>query len=346
MSEAPVYYSVVASPEHDEPTHPENAARMESILEALGQSPVLPRLTELDASPAPLERVTRVHDPRFVDGLREVMPRAPGYIDPAPTYITPDSFDCALWAAGGALAAVEAALGLGETPAGPAFALVRPPGHHATPRQAMGFCLFNNVAIAAQRALSAGLGRVMIVDFDVHHGNGTQDCFYDSDAVLFVSTHQQGIYPGTGRIEEMGEGRGRGCTINVPLPGGAGDRAFEAILSEIIRPAAARFRPELLLVSAGFDAHWADPLAGLALSTTGYFNLARGLMEIAAEHCEGRLACVLEGGYDGLALAASVIAVFHALLGDETAPDPLGPAQGREPDVDALLERVKAAHGL
>jgi acetoin utilization deacetylase AcuC-like enzyme len=346
MSVMPVYYTTVASPEHTLPSHPENVGRMESVLEALGNSPALPRLTHLESAPASLEQVTAVHDPRFVEALRAAMARAPGYIDPAPTYITPDSFECALAAAGGALAAVEAALGLDDVPAGPAFALVRPPGHHATPTQAMGFCLFNNMAIATRRALSAGVGRVMIVDFDVHHGNGTQDCFYGSGEVLFLSTHQRGIYPGTGRAEETGTRAGHGTTINVPLPGGAGDATFECIWREIVRPAAIRFQPELLLVSAGFDAHWADPLAGLGLSTSGYFGLVRDLVELAGEVCNGRLACVLEGGYDGQALADSVVAAFHALLGDESAPDPLGPANRREPDTTSLIEAVKGLHSL
>ena len=346
MARMPVYYTVAASPEHSLPSHPENVSRIESVLEALNGSPVLPRLAHLEAAPASLEQVTAVHDPRYVEALRAAMRRAPCYIDSAPTYITPDSFECALAAAGGALAAVEAAVGLEGRQAGPAFALVRPPGHHAPPDQAMGFCLFNNVAIAARRALSAGLSRVMIVDFDVHHGNGTQDCFYDTDAVLFLSTHQQGIYPGTGRAEETGAGAGQGATLNVPLPARAGDRTFERIWDEIVKPAAARFQPELLLVSAGFDAHWADPLAGLGLTTSGYYRLARGLIEIAAEQCAGRIAFVLEGGYDGQALADSVVAVFHALLGDDSAPDPLGPPHEDEPDTAALMAAVKKLHNL
>jgi acetoin utilization deacetylase AcuC-like enzyme len=341
-----VYYTVAASPEHDDASHPENARRMESILEALQASPVLPRLTHLAAPTATVEQVAGVHDRRYVDALRAVMDRAPGYIDPAPTYITRDTFDCALSAAGAALAAVAVAAGQTGRPTGPAFALVRPPGHHATPTQAMGFCLFNNIAVATHQALERGLSRVMIVDFDVHHGNGTQECFYDSEAVLFVSTHQQGIYPGTGRIDETGQAAGRGHTINVPLPPGAGDGAFEAIFAQVIRPAAARFAPEMLLVSSGFDAHWADPLASLGLSTTGYFNLARSLVGLAEDLCQGRIAFVLEGGYDGQALADSVIAVFHALLGDEYAPDLLGPAQRAEPDIAPILERVKALHHL
>jgi acetoin utilization deacetylase AcuC-like enzyme len=210
----------------------------------------------------------------------------------------------------------------------------------------MGFCLFNNIAIAARRAQARGLERVMIVDFDVHHGNGTQDAFYADPSVLYISSHQWGIYPGTGRAEETGIGGGKGFNLNIPLPAGAGDAAFDHIADEIIAPAAARFAPQMILVSAGFDAHWADPLASLQLSTTGYFRLARALVALADELCAGRLVFTLEGGYHTGALADSVCAVLHALLGDDSAPDPLGPARHSEPDVRALLQRVKAIHGL
>jgi acetoin utilization deacetylase AcuC-like enzyme len=196
------------------------------------------------------------------------------------------------------------------------------------------------------------MGRVLIVDFDVHHGNGTQDAFYADPSVLFISSHQWGIYPGSGSAEETGIGAGEGFTINIPLPAGAGDSAFDRIAEEIIAPAAARFAPDMLLVSAGFDAHWADPLASLQLSTTGYFRLARALAALAEQHCGGRLALTLEGGYNTDALAHSVRAVCHALLKDPSAssgqapPDPLGPAPHPEPDMRSTLQRVKALHLL
>jgi len=335
----------VASPAHDLDGHPENAARLPAILAAVADSRLAPHLTTLAAEPATPAQLTRVHPARYVEALEHVMAEAPGYVDQAPTYITAASFECARRAAGGALRAVDAVL---DGAAEAAFALVRPPGHHCTPTRAMGFCLFSNIALAARHAQARGHHRVLIVDFDVHHGNGTQDAFYQDASVLFISTHQRGLYPLTGEAEEVGAGEARGTNLNIPLPAGAGDHAFQRILNEIIRPAAERFEPDCLLVSAGYDAHWRDPLASLQLSTSGYFHLVRGLRAIARRQCAGRLALVLEGGYDLDALSSSVVATLHALAGDESAPDPLGPAPYAEPDagVEAILRRVRDLHGL
>jgi acetoin utilization deacetylase AcuC-like enzyme len=341
--------ALISSPHyllHDEPSHPENAGRLRAIDRALDESGLRARLQTLAPRPATLDELAAVHTPEYVAALRQVMSQAPGYIDMAPTYIVPESFDVAMLAAGGALCAVEAVLGGSATAA---FALIRPPGHHAVPDHAMGFCLFNNIALAARYAQKKfSLQRVMIVDFDVHHGNGTQDAFYDDPSVLFLSTHQYGagFYPGTGALEETGAGAGKGFNINVPLPAGAGDLAFERIAAEIIAPAAERFAPQLLLVSAGFDAHWADPLASLQHSHTGYGQLMRALMAIAAKHCDGKMALTLEGGYDVGALAGGVLTVLRALLGDAHLPDPLGPAHRREPTIDTVIARVKEVHRL
>ena len=262
--------------------------------------------------PTSRTELNAAHQPGYIHGLKQAMSRAPGYVDSAPTYIVPESFEVARLAAGGAIRAVEAVLS-GEAIS--AFALVRPPGHHAVADQPMGFCLFNNVAVAARHArLQPGIERVLIVDFDVHHGNGTQDIFYDDPSVLFISSHQEGIYPGTGALDETGAGAGQGFNINLPLPDGAGDDAFERLTAEIIAPAAARFRPNLMLVSAGFDAHWLDPLAGLQLTLNGYARLARSLAQIAQESCGGRLALTLEGGYHLRALAQSSAAHVRAML--------------------------------
>ena len=339
----------VPSELHAEADHPEQPARVLTVQAALEASSLWKRLAPLEPVPATLEQVTRVHDPDYVAALRRVTQGPPRIIEPAPTYVTPQSYECALLAAGGAIRAVEAAVR--QTPPGDdisaAFALVRPPGHHAVPDGAMGFCLFNNVAIAARHAQTLGMRKVMIVDIDLHHGNGTQAAFEEDPTVLFLSTHQNGLYPfGSGREDEMGLGAGAGYTINLPLPPGSGDLAYERVCAEVIVPAAERFSPDLVLVSAGYDAHWRDPLGNLQLSAQGYGRVVQVLRTIARRHCGGRMALVLEGGYDLNALRACVMATLSAVLGDEDLPDPIGPAREPEPDVRSLVRRVAARHAL
>jgi acetoin utilization deacetylase AcuC-like enzyme len=331
---------------HTFPDHPENAERLKAIEAAL-DSPALGLrefLVPLAPRPATIDEIGKAHSLDYVTGLRDAVRQAPGYVDHAPTYVVPESFDIALLAAGGAIRAVEAVAG-GEAEA--AFALVRPPGHHAVPDAPMGFCLFNNVAIAARYAQRMlGIERVLIVDFDVHHGNGTQEIFYEDPSVLFISTHQEGIYPGTGAANEMGAGEGAGYTINLPLPAGAGDGAMQRVLAEIIEPAAMRFRPKLVLVSAGFDAHWLDPLAGLQFTLAGYTHLTHGLARIAAEQCNGMLVFVLEGGYHLAALAGGVTTVLRTLLGEHEIPDGLGPAPRPEPTIGERVAHFRRLHQL
>jgi len=349
----------VPSLPHTFPDHPEIPERVTAVLAAIEASPLAARLARAPALPASPEQIARVHHPGYVAALERAMQEAPGYIEPAPTYITAESFDCARLAAGGAIEAVEAAFGTRprpETASGnhpgqasevqAAFALIRPPGHHALPGSAMGFCLFNNVAIAARHAQARGAAKVMIVDIDVHHGNGTQAAFYADPSVLFLSTHQGGLYPDSGWEHETGQGAGQGYTVNMPLPAGTGDQAFERLCAEIIGPAAGRFAPDFLLVSAGYDAHWRDPLGSLQLSAQGYGKIVHNLREIALRHCGGRMALILEGGYDLPALSASVIASLHALLGDSALPDPLGSAPRPEPDVKPLIRRWLTLHQL
>jgi acetoin utilization deacetylase AcuC-like enzyme len=249
-----------------------------------------------------------------------------------------------LVAAGGLVDAVEAVLnGRMDN----AFAMVRPPGHHALTSRGMGFCLFNNVAVAARYALEEkGLERILIVDFDVHHGNGTQDSFYEESSVLYFSTHQYPYYPGTGHWREIGKGEGQGYTANVPLPGGVGDEGFQLIFDELLYPLAERYQPQLILVSAGYDSHWDDPLAMMGLTITGYANLARTLKAMADDFCGGKIAFTLEGGYHLEVLSHSILNALKVLLGDEDIVDPLGPSPRPERSIDDLLVQLKGLHRL
>jgi acetoin utilization deacetylase AcuC-like enzyme len=234
----------------------------------------------------------------------------------------------------------------GEMPS--VFCLVRPPGHHATPVQAMGFCLFNHVAIAAEYARRTyGLERVAIVDYDVHHGNGTQDAFYDDPGVLYVSTHEYPFYPGTGRANETGEGAGRGFNVNIPMPHGSGDESHRRAFAEVVVPVLRRYRPQLILVSAGYDAHFADEIAMQQLSVDGYGALVSMVKSAAEELCGGRVVAALEGGYHLVALPWCVRRTIELLRGDAPAPDPLGSAGTREPVAfEQVLRDVKGLHRL
>jgi acetoin utilization deacetylase AcuC-like enzyme len=246
------------------------------------------------------------HDPEYVARVERECLAGQRELSGGDTAIGRDSYRVALQAVGGVLEAVDAVL---AGRAANAFCAVRPPGHHASSRRGMGFCLFNNAAIAASHArLRRGVERVLIADFDVHHGNGTQEIFWRDGSVLFMSSHQWPLYPGSGRADEAGEGPGRGCIINVPLPPGSGDEPFIAAFRDGLEPAARRFRPQLVIVSAGFDCRAGDPLAGLQVSDEGLRAVARILLAIAREHAGGKLVSILEGGYslDGLAAAARI----------------------------------------
>jgi acetoin utilization deacetylase AcuC-like enzyme len=330
--------------EHDLPGHPEGRARLERVMASLAAEGLAERMMPVRPLPVDLSLLEKVHAPAYVARVRQIAGRGGGFLD-ADTYLGPRSFDAALLAAGGAVELVRAVVS-GRASSG--IALVRPPGHHATPARGMGFCLFNNIAVGARAALDEfGLGRVLIVDWDVHHGNGTQEVFYDSPHVFFFSTHQYPHYPGTGGWNETGAGEGRGFTANVPLPAGVGDAGFRRIFAEILDPLAERFRPELILVSAGYDAHWNDPLAGLRLSLQGYWEMARSVVALADRLCGGRLVVTLEGGYDLDVLACGVADTCRALLGDVTpGPDPLGPWAGPERPVEDVLRSVKQVHRL
>jgi acetoin utilization deacetylase AcuC-like enzyme len=298
---------LIFSPRFEEhttpPGHPERPERARVFADVAarwneqGLSVVEPRA-------ATREELARVHDVAYVDGIAATAGR-PVMLDPD-TFTSPESYEIALLAAGAAVQAMEHALDRRE----PAFALVRPPGHHAEQTRAMGFCLFNNVAVAAAAAIARGVSRVAIVDIDVHHGNGTQWMFYDDPRVLYASTHQYPFYPGTGAADEVGSGPGKGYTMNVPLAAGATDAVYDTAYTAIVSRLD-EFAPELLLVSAGYDAHADDPLASMRVSTDGYTAVVRRLKGVADRHCP--IALVTEGGYDLDALAAclhATIALF------------------------------------
>jgi acetoin utilization deacetylase AcuC-like enzyme len=296
--------------EHDPgPWHPECPDRLRAVLRVLEAEEFLPLMRE-EAPLATIEQLCRVHPAEYVQAILDIAPE-PGdsvAID-ADTVMSHGSREAALRAAGAAVHAVDAVM---DGWARRAFAAVRPPGHHAERARAMGFCLFGNAAVAARHArVRWGLARVAVVDFDVHHGNGTQDVFFDDPTLFYASSHQFPCYPGTGRSVERGVAQN---VVNAPLPPGATGAAFRAAWSDTILPALDRFAPELLIVSAGFDAHKADPLAQLRLETADFGWITERLLEIAVRHCRGRLVSVLEGGYDLDALAASVALHVRTLL--------------------------------
>jgi acetoin utilization deacetylase AcuC-like enzyme len=328
---------------HDEPSHVEVAARLNAIAAALDRSGLRADLVELAAQPISEAQILAVHERRLMEFVRVAASRGPQWLG-ADTYIMPGSWEAARMAAGAAATAAEAVL-TGQV--SNAFALIRPPGHHATPSQPMGFCLLNNIAIAARYALDAlGVERVAIVDFDVHHGNGTQDCFYDDGRVLFCSTHASPLYPSTGAADDVGIEDGYGATLNLPLPYETGDAGFQLIYDQVVLPALRRFAPQLILVSAGYDAHWDDPLGPLSLSIDGYAALTQRLVALADELCGGRIVLVLEGGYSWMALAGGVVASLRVLLGRDPGLDPLGPASQSEPDISMLIRRVRDRHPI
>ena len=278
--------------EHDTGDHVENSRRLVDAMSHLKETGIKEKLTSLSARPASLEELEMVHAPEYISYVRSKAEKGGGWLDPD-TVMSSKSYEAALYAAGGVLVAVEAVM---KEEADNAFALVRPPGHHAVRDRAMGFCIFNNVAIAAKFALSKfKLNCVLIADFDVHHGNGTQDAFYADPHVLYFSTHQYPFYPGTGWVDETGIGEGEGTTVNFPMAAGWGDEECLRAFNEVLVPVAQRFQPQLILVSAGFDAHWSESLASMCLNITGYAQITLRIKALADEYCAGRLVLSLEG---------------------------------------------------
>jgi acetoin utilization deacetylase AcuC-like enzyme len=330
------YHSDAGHEVHDVPGHPERPDRVLAINAAVDATGLRDRLASLPDRVADEAELRLVHQPGLVEALRRLDAAGGAQLDPD-TAVLNGSVEVAARAVGGALNAVDAVLG-GTLDA--AFCANRPPGHHATPTRAMGFCLFNQVAVAARYAQRRhGVERVAIVDIDVHHGNGTQEIFESDPSVLYASTHEYPFYPGTGHWRDTGAGN----LLNLSLPAGSGDPEYALAFERAVTPAVRRFRPDLILVSCGFDAHLADPLANMAVTEAGYSFIAGQVQALADELCAGRTVWVLEGGYRLEAIARSATGVLRVLLGDEPGSAIVGDARG---DVCRLVDAVRDLHRL
>ncbi|KAG9457195.1 hypothetical protein H6P81_001703 [Aristolochia fimbriata] len=363
-SDARILYYAAPAMGHNKEAHPECNRRVPAIIDALEKSELTSKfrgseVTELqNIRSATVDDIASVHSRAYITGLEKAMSKASDdgiiFIDGSgPTYATATTFQESLLAAGAGISLVDSVVITSRIREDPpvGFALVRPPGHHAVPQGPMGFCVFGNIAVAARHAqLVHGLERVLIIDFDVHHGNGTNDVFYDDPDVFFISTHQSGSYPGTGKMQEIGSGEGEGTTLNLPLPGGSGDGTMRTVFEEVIVPAAQRFKPDIILVSAGYDAHVLDPLASLQFTTGTYYMLASNIKQLAKQLCGGRVVFFLEGGYNLQSLSNSVADSFRAFLGEQSlAPKFDDPAiLYEEPSKKVLeaIQKVKHIHCL
>ena len=351
--------------EHITPSkHPERPQRLEIAMEVLKALNWLERdgLVQITPRAATVDELATVHEREYIREVETASLQAAkkeaetGYhtfFFSTDTYVSAKSYEAAIKAAGAPLTAIDAIM-KGEV--NNAYCLVRPPGHHALPEAAMGFCIFNNVAVAARYVIDHyGLERVMIIDYDVHHGNGTQEMFYSDPRVLYFSTHQAPFYPGTGLSDERGEGPCLGTTINVPLPAGCGFETYEPVFRQVMAPAADRFNPQLILVSAGFDAHWKDAepgtgliTPGMLISTAGFAKLNQIIIDLANTLCEGRLVMIQEGGYNLDVMSCCVPTCINLLLGDDAAVDDLGraPLPPFRINTDVLIAELRRIHEL
>lgn len=331
--------------EHDTGGHPESARRLEAVISDLDWKGIRQQLVNIPARPATFEELKTVHEAAYISRIEAYSSRGGGWWD-ADTKISTGSYKAALYAAGGTIAAVEAVI---KKKVPSAYALVRPPGHHATSNNAMGFCLFNNIAVAASCALKTHKAeRVLIIDFDVHHGNGTEETFEHDPRVLYISAHQYPLFPGTGRISDTGHGVRGGSAIDIPLPAGCGDNEYKQVFNEIVVPASRNFKPELILVSAGYDGHWADEMSNIRLTLDGYYYITRVIQQLADELCGGRSVYCLEGGYNLKVLSCAINGTFYLWLGEKNFDDPFGPPpHDLTPEgVDEVIREVKRLHGL
>jgi len=314
--------------------HPESAERLVSIYGMLDQSGLSKDLHEINLRRAARDEICLIHTEDHYAAIERTAGKSQIYLD-GDTPTSAQSFEAALYAAGGLIDLVDQVLS-GQLNRG--FALIRPPGHHAESDRAMGFCLFNNVAIAAASALkNKRVKKILIVDFDVHHGNGTQHSFYDTDQVLYMSSHRYPFYPGTGYFSEVGRGKGEGFNVNVPLPGGMGDNEFDKVYTKILAPIAREYKPEIIMVSAGFDAYCQDPLGGMEVTEKGYARLDSIFMQLAEELCHGRLVYTLEGGYSVDGIARCIQGSFLQMRKKNKPVEELGkPVEG----FDRILKEV------
>ena len=328
---------------HNQSGHPENAKRLEAIMLKLKNNELLEQLIDIKSRTATENEIIQYHTKKYFDYLKEFSEQGGGYLDPD-TYSNEYSFKSASITVGTSIDLTRAVIN-GEVDNG--FALVRPPGHHALSNRSMGFCLLGNISIAAKSALQQpGTEKIAIVDFDVHHGNGTEALVGEDPNILFISTHQYPFYPGTGSIREIGSGDAEGTIVNIPFQAGVGDNSFKMIYEEIVLPALRRFKPDLVLVSAGYDAHRDDPLANLNVSLTGFNWISRKLINLANEICEGEIVFFLEGGYNLDVLSDGVSNTIKLLLGIDSSDDLLLMQESPEPDISHLIKELKQIHQL
>jgi acetoin utilization deacetylase AcuC-like enzyme len=328
---------------HDQPGHPENSKRLVSVMKRLEENKLLQRVKQLESRVAEIDEIAICHTQEYVQYVKEISEKGGDYLDPD-TYSNKYSFIAASIAVGSSIDLTKAVIN-GKLKNG--FAILRPPGHHAISTKSMGFCLFGNIAIAAKVAITeTGISKVAIVDFDVHHGNGTQALIGDDPNILFISSHQHPFYPGTGSLHEIGQGDAEGTIINISLQQGVGDEGFITIYNKVIIPSLRRFNPDLILVSAGYDAHWDDPLANLNLSLEGYDWISRKLISTADEICSGKIVFFLEGGYNLEVLKNGVANSIRALLGIELYDDPIGKSSQQEQSVQKLIDELIKIHNL
>jgi len=330
---------------HTNDFHPEKKERLQAILTLLKEENLFFRLEQLAPLPASPEEVAKVHTKHHIDNVRELCEQEHPMAD-VDTYLTPKSYGVGLLSAGAALTAMRAVM-KGQLDV--CFSLGRPPGHHAEPNRTMGFCLFNNGAIAARLAKEEfGVSRIFYLDWDVHHGNGTQKIFCHDPGVLFISVHQSPAYPGSGHLHETGEGDGAGYNVNIPLPPGSGDEEYSRVFKEIVRPLADRYRPEVVFVSAGQDLYHNDPLAGMCLSYQGFAEMAGHVRDIAEGYCAGKTVLFLEGGYHlrGQAEAAVTVLAEMGRWGRPVKDEPVPKSRHLYDDPGRIIAEVKRIHNL